>query len=178
MKNFLKIIGILILIPYVIVAITLTVFLINYNEYGITEIGGKTLITVNDDTLAPTYKKGDLLVVKNQNPDEINANDYIFFYEQNQEKKTVIINLARVISKRKINDTETTFKLEGDVDYSSEYVIGSNKDVKIYNTLGSIISTLESRWVFLFVIIVPLLFIFLYEIYEFAIEVKKNMKEA
>ena len=178
MKNFLKIIGVLILIPYVIVAITLTVFLINYNEYGITEIGGKTLITVNDDTLAPMYKKGDLLVVNNQNPDEINANDYIFFYEQNQEKKTVIINLARVISKRKINDTETTFKLEGDVDYSSEYVIGSNKEVKVYNTLGSIISTLESRWVFLFVIIVPLLFIFLYEIYEFAIEVKKNMKEA
>ena len=178
MKNFLKILGVILLIPYIIIAITLTIFLLNYNDYGVTEIGGKTLITVDDDTLAPTYKKGDLLVVKNQNPDEINPNDYIFFYEQNREKKTVIINLARVISKRKINDTETTFKLEGDVDYSSEYVIGTNKDVKVYDSLGSILSTLESRWVFLIFIIVPLLFIFLYEIYEFVIEVKKNMKEA
>lgn len=178
MKNFLKFIGVVILVPYIIIAITLTVFLLNYNDYGVTEIGGKTLITVNDDALAPTYKKGDLIVVKKQNPDEINANDYIFFYERNQEKKTVIINLARVISKRRINDTETTFKLEGDVDYSSEYVIGSNKDVKVYESLGSVISSLESRWVFLFFIIVPLLFIFLYEIYEFVIEVKKNMKEA
>lgn len=178
MKNFFKIVGVIILIPYIIVAITLTVFLLNYNEYGVTEIGGKTLITVNDDALEPTYKKGDLLVVKNQNPDEINANDYIFFYERNQEKKTVIINLGKVISKRKINDTETTFKLEGDVDYSSEYVIGSNNDVKKYSSIGSIISALESRWVFLFFIIIPLLFVFLYEIYEFVIEVKKNMKEA
>ncbi len=178
MKNFLKIIGVIILVPYIIIAIALTVFLLNYNDYGVTEIGGKTLINVNDDALAPTYKKGDLIVVKNQKPDEINANDYIFFYERNQEKKTVIINLAKVISKRKINDTETTFKLEGDVDYSSEFVIGTNKDVKVYNSLGSIVSALESRWVFLFFIIVPLLFIFLYEIYEFVIEVKKNMKEA
>ena len=178
MKNFLKVLGIIILIPYIIIAITLTVFLLNYNKYGLTEIGGKTLITVDDDSLAPTYKKGDLLVVRNTPADEINANDYIFFYEQNREKKTVVINLARVISKRKINDTETTFKLEGDVDYSSEYVIGSNKDVKVYDSLGSILSILESRWVFLIFIIVPLLFIFLYEIYEFAIEVKKNMKEA
>lgn len=180
MKNFLKVIGVIILVPYIIIAITLTVFLLNYNDYGITEIGGKTLITVNDDTLAPTYKKGDLLVVKNQTPEEINAGDSIFFYEQNQEKKTVIINLARVLSKRKVNDTETTFKLEGDIDYSSEYVIGSNKvdNIKVYPSLGSIISALESRWVFLFLIIVPLLFVFLYEIYEFVIEVKKNLKEA
>lgn len=178
MKNFLKIIGVLILIPYIIIAITLTVFLLNYNDYGVTEIGGKTLITVNDDALAPTYKKGDLLVVKNQSSDEINANDYIFFYERNQEKKTVIINLGKVISKRKVNEEETTFKLEGDVDYSSEYVIGSNKEVKVYPSLGSIISVLESRWVFLFFIIIPLLFVFLYEIYEFVLEVKRNMKEA
>ncbi|MEE3343061.1 MAG: hypothetical protein VZS44_03115 [Bacilli bacterium] len=178
MKNFLKVLGVILLVPYIIIAITLTVFLLNYNEYGVTEIGGKTLIKVTDDELSPTYKKGDLLIVKKQDPDEINANDYIFFYEKNIEKKTITINLARVISKKKINDTETTFKLEGDVDFSSEFVIGTNKDIKVYESLGTILSALESRWVFLFLIIVPLLFIFLYEIYEFVIEVKKNLKEA
>ena len=102
----------------------------------------------------------------------------IFFYEESVEKKTVIINLARVVSKRRISDTETTFKLEGDVDYSSEYVIGSAKNTKVYSGWGSVLSALESRWVFLCFIILPMLFIFLYEIYEFVIEVKKNMKEA
>ena len=178
MKNFLKILGVIILIPYVIIAITLTVFLLNYNDYGVTEIGGKTLIIVNDDSLQPNYKKGDLVVVDNAKNDDINENDYIFFYEESREKKTVIINLGRVISKKEVNETETTYKLEGDVDFSSEYVIGTTKDAKVYSSLGSVLSVLESRWVFLIFIIIPILFIFLYEIYEFILEVKKNMKEA
>ena len=178
MKNFLKILGIVLLVPYVITAIIVTVFLLNYNEYGVTEMGDKTYITVTGNELSPGYQKGDLVVVENKSIDDINENDYIFFYEESREKKTVIISLARVVSKRHVTDNETTFKLEGDVDYSSEYVIGTNKDVKVYDSLGSILSTLESRWVFLIFIIVPLLFIFLYEIYEFVIEVKKNMKEA
>ena len=178
MKGFLKILGVILLIPYILIAITLTVFLLHYNEYGVTEIGGNTLIKVTDDSLLPNYKKGDLLVVKNTPNDEINANDNIFFYEQNAEKKQVIINIARVISKKKVTEEETTFKLEGDVDYSSEFVIGKTTDTKVYGTLGTILSTLESRWVFLIFIIVPILFIFLYEIYEFILEVKRNLKEA
>ena len=178
MKNFLKILGIVLLVPYIIIAIILTVFLLNYNKYGVTELGGKTYIPVTDNELLPNYKKGDLLVVKNASNDEINANDKIFFYEQNQEKKAVIINLARVISKRVIDEKETTYKLEGDVDYSSEYVIGTTKDTKVYSGLGSVLAALESRWVFLILIILPILFIFLFELYSFAIEVKKNLKEA
>ena len=178
MKGFLKIIGVILLIPYIAIAITLTVFLLNYNKYGLTEIGGKTLINVTDDSLSPKYKKGDLLVVKNTEKDKIKTNDFIFFYEQNTEKNTVVINLGRVISTRKVTDTETTFKLEGDVDYSSEYVIGSTTDTKVYDSLGTILSTLESRWVFLIFIIVPILFLFLYEIYEFVLEVKRNLKES
>lgn len=166
------------LVPYVILAIFLTVMLWNYNKYGVTELGGKTYIIVKDDALLPNYKKGDLLVVKNTSNDDIKENDHIFFYEQNQEKKRVIINLARVITKRKISDEETTFKLEGDVDYSSEYVIGTTKDTKVYGEIGGILSVLESRWVFLILIILPTLFIFLFELYTFAIEVKKNLKEA
>ena len=168
----------MLLVPYVIVAIIVTVCLLNYNKYGVTEFGNKTLITVTGDDLAPSYQKGDLLVVENKSYDDIEANDYIFFYESSKEKKTVIINLARVISKRRITDTETTFKLDGDVDYSSEYVIGSTKNTKVYSGWGSVLSALESRWVFLCFVILPILFIFLYEIYEFVIEVNKNMKEA
>lgn len=178
MKKFLKMFGIVLLIPYVVVAIIITVFLLNYNQYGVTEIGKKTLIIVNDDSLLPSYKKGDLLVVNNDDPAKININDYIFFYEESREKKTVIINLGRVINKRVVNENETTFKLEGDVDYSSEFVIGTTNNVKVYSSLGSVVSALESRWVFLLFIIIPILFIFLYEIYEFILEVKRTMKEA
>ncbi len=178
MKGFLKVIGIVLLVPYIIVAIVITIFLLNYNQYGVTELGDKTLIIVKDDALLPNYKKGDLLVVTRVPDAQINVNDYIFFYEQSREKKTVIINLGRVISKREVNSTETTYRLEGDVDYSSEFVIGNTNNVKVYGSLGSVVGALESRWVFLLFIIVPILFIFLYELYEFVLEVKRNMKEA
>lgn len=178
MKGFIKVLSIIIFIPYIIIAITLTIFLLNFNEYGVTELGNKTLVIVDGDELAPNYKEGDLLVVEKTPNSEISKNDYIFFYEQNREKKAVVISLAKVINKKEVNEMETTYTLEGNTDLSSEYVIGNETNVKVYNTIGSIISVLESRWVFLLLIIVPMLFIFLYEIYAFVLEVKKNMKEA
>ncbi len=178
MKKILKLIGGIILIPYILVVIVMTVCLLNYNKYGITEIGDKSFIIVSDNSLEPAYKKGDLLVVTNKGNDDITSNDSIFFYEQNKEKKTVIINLAKVISKRKITNTETTYEIEGNYEYSSEYVIGSAKNTVIYHGLGSVLKILSSRWIFLFVIILPVLFIFLYELYEFILEVKRNLKEA
>ena len=52
------------------------------------------------------------------------------------------------------------------------------KNTKVYSGWGGVLAALESRWVFLCFVILPILFIFLYELYEFAIEVKKNLKEA
>ena len=85
--------------------------------------------------------------------------------------------MGEVLEVRKITSTETTFTVEGDYEYSSEYVIGSAKDVKIYHNLGGVLALLESRWIFLLVIILPVLFIFLYELYEFILEVKRSLKE-
>lgn len=177
MKKFLEILGGIILIPYILIVIVVTVCLLNYNKYGVTEIGDYTFVIVKDETLNPTYQKGDLLVVEKKDNDTIMKDDYIFFYEQDKVEKTVIINLAKVLNTRKVTDRETTFTIEGNYEYSSEYVIGAMKDTKVYHKLGGILSILESRWVFLLFIILPILFIFLYELYEFVLEVKRSLKE-
>ncbi|MCI6265675.1 MAG: hypothetical protein MR598_02365 [Erysipelotrichaceae bacterium] len=177
MKKFLKIVGGILFIPYIVIVIVVTICLLNYNKYGVTELGNRTLIIVKDDALNPTYQKGDLLIVKKKENDNIQKEDYIFFYEQDKESKTVIINLAKVLNTRKVTSRETTFTIEGNYEYSSEYVIGATKDTKVYHTLGSVLNILESRWVFLLVIILPILFIFLYELYEFILEVKRSLKE-
>ena len=57
MKNFLKVLGLVLLVPYVIVAIIVTVCLLNYNEYGVTEIGNKTYITVDKKLICWLYIK-------------------------------------------------------------------------------------------------------------------------
>ena len=177
MKKFLKIIGGIILIPYLLIVIVVTICLLNYNKYGVTEIGDYTFVIVKDEALKPTYQKGDLLVVEKKDNDTIIKDDYIFFYEQDKEEKTVIINLAKVLNTRKVTDKETTFTIEGNYEYSSEYVIGAMKDTTVYHTIGDVLALLESRWVFLLFIILPILFIFLYELYEFILEVKRSLKE-
>ncbi len=177
MKKFLKILGGILFIPYILIVIVVTICLLNYNKYGVTELGSRTLIIVKDEALNPTCQKGDLLIVEKKENDTIKKEDSIFFYEQDKESKTVIINLAKVLNTRKVTNKETTFTIEGNYEYSSEYVIGTTKDTKIYHNLGSILNILESRWVFLLVIILPILFIFLYELYEFILEVKRSLKE-
>ena len=176
MKGFLKFIGGIFFVLYLIVVIILTVFLLNYNDYNITVLGNKSYIPLTEQNLGE-YQKGDLLVVEKVSNDDININDMIFFYETDMAKKTVNINYGRVINKRKISDTETTFTMDGNVEFSSEYVIGSSKNTKVYSGLGTLLAYLESRWIFLLVVVLPILFIFLYEIYAIIQEVKKQLKK-
>ena len=49
-------------------------------------------------------------------------------------------------------------------------VIGSEDNVKVYSKVGKILSILESRWGFLFLIIFPSVIAFLHEIFEVIVE--------
>ncbi len=152
------------------VAISLTVCLLNYNDYNLTVFGDKTLVIVRDNELKPNYKKGDLVVVtKNENKD-IKPGNKIFFYEMDSEQ--AIVNLGNVIGKEDITKTETTFTMNGDYPLSSEFVIGKAETSKTYHNLGSILSVLESKYGFLFLIIFPILVLFIYEIYIVIKEIK------
>ena len=170
MKKVLKIIGIIFIVIYCMVAISLTVCLLNYNDYNLTVFGDKTLVIVRDNELKPNYKKGDLVVVtKNENKD-IKPGNKIFFYEMDSEQ--AIVNLGNVIGKEDITKAETTFTMNGDYPLSSEFVIGKAETSKTYHNLGSILSVLESKYGFLLLIIFPILVLFIYEIYIVIKEIK------
>lgn len=175
MKKVLKGLGIVLIGVYLVVAITLTVFLLNYNKYNITELGDKSLIIVRDDDLKPDFKKGDLVIVNKTPNNDIKVGDKIFFYDN--YKDIVSVNLATVLEKEVVNKDESTYMIEGDHAVSSEYVIGTSKTSKTYNKLGSILSVLESRFGFLFMIIFPILILFIYEIYVVIKELKNSKDE-
>ena len=175
MKKFMKILLSIVIVIYAIVAMFLTACLLNYNDYKITVFGDKSLIIVNDDTLKDKYKKGSLLVV-DKNGEEIKKGDEIIFY--NIYNNQVNISIAEVTAKEKITDTETTYTIKGDYDISSEYLIGSTKNVKAYGVIGAILGLLESRVGFLIFIILPITIAFLYEIYVLISEIKQAKKEA
>lgn len=173
MKKFLKILLGVICTVYLVVAIILTAFLLNYNKYNITVMFGNSLIVVDDEL--GSYKKGDLLVVKQNDISEINNGDEILFYEVTNGIPS--INLGTVTNVEVITDTERTFTINGNHDISSEALIGKTDTMKTVEGVGKVLKFLESRFGFLFVIVLPTLILLLYEVYRFIIELKTPLDE-
>lgn len=175
MKKILKIIGIIFVVIYCLIAITLTVCLLNYNDYNITVLGDKTLIIVKDEELLPSYQKGDLVIVRKNPNYEVAAGDKIFFYDEAEAQVTV--NLGTVVSKTNVTKEETTYTVNGDYPISSEYLIGKTETSQVFHKLGTVLSVLESRFGFLFLIIFPILVLFIYEIFVVIKEIKSPDEE-
>lgn len=175
MKKVVKIFGLLIVAVYMVVAVFLTVCLLNYNKYHITELGKKSLIIVSDDDLEPKYVKNDLVVVYKNNNEDIKSGDYVFFYNAYQNQ--VSVNLGKIIKSTRVNEKEYTYTLEGNLEISSQYVIGKSETSKAYSNMGLVLKVLESRLGFLLIIILPILVLFIYQIYAVILEVKRPVDE-
>ena len=160
---------------YVVIAVFTTICLLSYNEYKITEFGNSALIIIDED-LSPDYAKGDLAIVNKADKKQINVGDKIFFYET--KGREVNVSLATVINKEFVTSTETTYTLEGDVPISSQSVIGPVKTANKIEKVGTILGVLESKWGFLFLIVLPALIALLYEISVLFSEIRNARKES
>lgn len=168
-----KTISNILFILYAVIAIFVTVCLLSYNDYKVTEFGSKSLILVTDESLAPKFKKGDLVIVDKKSP--IMNNRKAFFYEKGDLQ--IDIKLGTVEAIEKVTSTETTYTFEGDLKKSSQYVIGSADSAEIIPTVGGIIAILESKWGFLFIIVMPSLLAFIYQISVVVSEIRGNKNE-
>lgn len=175
MKIVLKILLGIVACLYVTVAVFLTVCLLNLNKYNLSEFETKTYVITEDDALKPDYEKNSLIVVKTNELDTIVKGDKIFFY--NTYAHEVSVSYALVTKVEKISEDETTFTLEGDKPISDDFVIGKASTAKEYKSVGKVLKVLESKWGFLFCIVLPVLFVFIYEIYAVIREIRHPKKK-
>ena len=153
------------IILYVLLAVFITLCLLMYNEYNVTEFGNKVLVMVKSDSTGE-FSKGDLIIVtKNKDYDK---DDSVFYYVSRGKK--YFINYGMIEENNK-----DSVVIQSDV-IDKDEVIGGAKNVIVIPVLGSILSLLESRWGYLCVIILPILIAFLYEIYSIVRELKGNNK--
>lgn len=158
----------IIVIIYIAIAIIVTLCLLNYNEYKVTEFGDKTLIIIDDKTLEPSYSKGDLVIADKSTLSETKQGEKIFFYSDNK------IKLGEVQQINKYEGMSSTFILSGNYQIVEDDVIGNVNSAKVYGTLGTILGAIESKWGFLFLIIFPAVLAFLYEIMQVVKELKSS----
>jgi hypothetical protein len=170
LKSILKVFLIVFLILYLGLEILVTVCLLNFNDYGITEIG-KTSWVIADEDFSEGYEKGDLLIVKKGTGEEVSIGDYIFFYNPSENN---VINYAEVSN---IVDTNGYYTYIVGNDYHVYYDYYVGEDVKQFKNVGSVLSVLESQMGFLVLIILPTIVAIIFEIYAIIIEVVELKKE-
>ena len=157
---------------YIIVAVFATICLLSYNSYKVTEFGNKSLVIISDNELLPELKKGDLVIVdKNE---LILTGHKAFFYQT--YNRNIEISLGNVQKIEKVNSTETTYTFDGDKSVSSEYVLGPLEGSSVIPMAGTVLSILESKWGFLFLIVFPVLLLFINQITKVFADIRESSK--
>ena len=165
-------IGAILFVIYSIIAITVTVLLLSFNEYNISEIGDYTVYIVKDDALEPKYEEGSILLIKNTNDKHVEIGDEIFYYKvlNSQEFEFRNDTLQR---KTQQNGNRVIYNVvEGDNIPNDNFVGRAEDTIIIDGPWGTILSILESKWGYLFCIVIVSLLLFLQEVFDLVIELK------
>ena len=164
-------IGAILFVIYSIIAIAVTVLLLSFNDYNCSEIGGYTVYIVKDDALEPQYKQGSILIVKATSDKNIQVGDELFFYKVINSSEFEFA--SRTLEAKKQQGRHTVYAVTGDETYDSTYLIGKVEDtIVIEGPWGTILSILESKWGYLFCIVIVSLLLFLQEVFDLVIEIK------
>lgn len=173
LKNIKKVFIGIVAIIFFSFAITMTILLLNYNKYGVTQFDSTSFILINDSITSNNFEKGDLALVESKSINEISVGDEIFVYVVDSEDGSVSIDLG-IIGEVHVADSAITF--ENGSTYSTKFIIGQAS--KVYSDIGTYLSVVESKWGFLFIVLVPSFLIFVYEFYALVIEIKYGKEAA
>lgn len=169
MKN--KILSVLVAI-WIVAAIFTTVCLLSFNKYRVSEFGKYSIFTVDTDILEPDFSEGSLLITKKTNHKHINPGDNIFYYDS--ESSEAVVNVGTVVNKEEVTSTEATITMQNDNKISMSYVLGKEDTATSIPVLGMILSILQSKWGYMFLVIFPTILIVVYEVYAIITEIKKS----
>lgn len=164
-------IGAILFVIYSIIAITVTVLLLSFNDYNCSEIGGYTVYIVKDDALEPEYKQGSILLIKSTNDKHVEIGDSLFFYKVINSQEFEFVN--RTLQTKTQQGRHIIYNVNEEESYDTAYFVGKAEDaIVIEGPWGTILSILESKWGYLFCIVIVSLLLFLQEVFDLIIEIK------
>lgn len=170
-----KVLGTILFVVYAIIAIAVTVLLLSYNDYNNSEIGDYTVYIVTDDSLEPEYKQGSILLIKGTNDRNVQVGDQVFMYKVLNSSEYEVINTT--VQAKTQQGTHLVYVVDNEERYASEYFIGKTNDTIVIEGWGYVLNLLESRWGYLFCIVVVSLLLFLQEVFELVMEIKYLNKQ-
>lgn len=163
-----KIIFRVIICVYLLIAIMVTIFLLNYDEHRATKLGKNTLVNVERNV--GNLSKYDLVIAKKQKG--FNEGDEIYYFEKVNGKN--IIKTSKIDS---LNVKKNYVNLMNVETVKNKDILSKTSEVKSIAVLGGILSFLESKWGYLCFITLPIMLIFVFEIYSISKEINKKGKK-
>lgn len=154
----------------IIYVVLVTMFVLCKNKYGYTQFGDYSFSNIDliAEKNVKDTKKGDLLVVKNSN--DIHKGDLIYYYAVLNDNYIVRSAVVADVKEDDYSALYTVSLSNTTINVASSRVLG--KYSTVYNNLGSILSVLESRVGFLLLVLLPIMVVFIYQVYEFIIMLK------
>ena len=171
LENLKNIIIFVIGVIYFTFALFMTILLLNYNKYNITQFGNDSWIMINEDISNEPYQKGDLVIAKKTKFEDMKEGEYLFTYRIDN-RRVPIVQVGKIGT---IYVEEKAISFENGETYSEDFIAGV--EYKKYPKVGGYLSIIESKWGFLFIVLVPCLLIFIYELYALIVEIKYGADE-
>ena len=176
-------------------AITVLTFAAQSSEDGVPSIAGKAILTVSTDSMSPTFESGDIIIGQKLLPDEtkaLEAGEIITFDAGDLDGDNIRdINTHRIVEVVKDGD-KISYITRGDNKVKNlkndenpvkpENIIAKydeNAKWSRFKGVGKILAFLQTSKGFLFVVVLPLILLFLYELIKFIrkfFEAKGNAK--
>ncbi len=158
----------------IVYVIFITSCILCRNKYGFTQFGNYTMVSVDKVTAKHVEKLnvGDLFLVKYS--DDIDKGDVMYYYvPANSEYyiKSVVVDSKEDMEDVVIYKTTSTEKPS----IASSRVLG--KYATTYKGMGKVMDILESRFGFLFLVLLPIMVVFIYQVYQFIITLKYDEVE-
>ena len=144
--------------------------LLSYNDYNNSELGGYTVYIVKDDSLEPKYKQGSILLIKSTNDKNVQIGDEMFLYKVINSQEYEVVD--RTLAEKEQQGRHIIYYVEDEESYANDYFIGKASDTIVIEGWGFVLGLLESRWGYLFCVVVVSLLLFLQEVFELVMEIK------
>lgn len=160
----------------IVYAVSITTLLLSKNKFGYTQLGNNILVMINEDNKEnlTRFTKGDLAVISKVNYNDVNVGDELYYFVT--ENDEYIIKAGIVASKNGDKASAIyTFEENKELTIASERVIGSFSGHS-YASIGGMLSFMESRIGFLITVILPIMVLFIYQVYNLIIGLKDDKK--
>lgn len=162
-------VNVILWILIVIIAFFAVVTFSQKGKGGVARIFGYTPMTVLSDSMAPTFHKDDLIIVREGDPAAFEQGDIISFWTVIDGRRA--INTHRIVEVFREGEM-TQYITKGDANaVTDSYVVAPGEVIGGYVTtiplLGSVLALLSTSTGFLVIIVLPILAFFLYQLYRF-----------